>query len=423
MLEDGPIGRYLVDRTGHLFHFQDPDLLQLLRVELGISLHEHVRDAVVKIADVEVPYPFQYHIGGLPPGMAYDCLKGFFDCSRKNAGSPITYRSFGEWARDSFGDGIYRHFFRPYNNKLWATDIESMSCEWARDFVPSPDPEKVLRGAVSAHQGDRFGYNPTFFYPKEGGAGRIPKALAEKLPRGVIQTNARVKEVSTARRIVRLEDGREVNYRHLVVTAPMKKFVLEMALDVPPSVREASHRLRAQAVKYHVFAYAHGNHKDRRHWYYIPEEEYPFYRVGVLSNYADDLAPSSETLLCVEYGTDAGNESDERKGEQIREAVLGLRKLGIVRQDAELRHIISGRISPAYCIYDPERVPVVETIRREFQSRDIHFLGRFGLWYYNSAGQAIRAGFDLADALRPLLPTNRGMPDRSWIGESARNSI
>lgn len=239
-------GPYLVDRTGHLFHFQDPDILELLRSDLGISLNEHVRDAVVKIADREVPYPFQYHIGSLPPEMAYECLRGFYDCSRKKANPSENFASFGKWARDSFGDGIYRHFFRPYNNKLWATDMESMSCEWAKDFVPSPDPEKVLGGAVSAHKGNRFGYNPTFLYPSEGGAGRIPKALAEKLPHGIIKTKARVKEVSTLKRIVRLEDGREINYRHLVVTSPMKTFVQEIAFDVPTSLKEASDRLRAQ---------------------------------------------------------------------------------------------------------------------------------------------------------------------------------
>ena len=35
--------------------------------------------------------------------------------------------SFAEWMHATFGDGITRHFLRPYNFKVWATPAELMS--------------------------------------------------------------------------------------------------------------------------------------------------------------------------------------------------------------------------------------------------------------------------------------------------------
>ena len=88
---------------------------------------------------------------------------------------------------ERFGEGLARHFFFPYNQKLYRARPEELSLDWVGRYVPKPTLEEVVDGALGLHDG-AVGYNAIFRYPEEGGIRMLPDAVAERLPELCLQS-------------------------------------------------------------------------------------------------------------------------------------------------------------------------------------------------------------------------------------------
>ena len=53
-----------------------------------------------------------------------------------------------------FGDGIVKHFMKPYNFKVWAHPAELMNKEWIGERVAMVDVNRAIRNVVM--QSDDF---------------------------------------------------------------------------------------------------------------------------------------------------------------------------------------------------------------------------------------------------------------------------
>jgi len=54
-------------------------------------------------------------------------------------------RIFNEFIHAVFGDGIAKHFMKPYNFKVWAHPPEMMNKEWIGERVAVLDINRALR--------------------------------------------------------------------------------------------------------------------------------------------------------------------------------------------------------------------------------------------------------------------------------------
>ena len=80
-------------------------------------------------------YPFQVNTHGLPKRVVRECLMGFADTLQQ----PIDLGadpSFAQWARATFGEGICNHFMIPYNEKLFCSDLETITADWVSWSIP-----------------------------------------------------------------------------------------------------------------------------------------------------------------------------------------------------------------------------------------------------------------------------------------------
>src|SRR5690606_16128857 len=84
------------------------------------------------------------------------------------------------YAIAKFGRGIARHFFVPYNTKLWGMHPDQLAFDWVRRFVPEPDAAQIIAGAIGLQQ-TGLGYNAHFQYPRAGGIDVLPKALRRRI--------------------------------------------------------------------------------------------------------------------------------------------------------------------------------------------------------------------------------------------------
>lgn len=382
-LRSDHVGGFVVDRTGHLFHMQEPWALELLERGGLTDWVDHERDARVRTQGHTVPYPIQYNLAGLPPNVVADCLAGL------RTAKPVSGvgRPFSEWARSSFGDGLWNLFFEPYNRKLWQFDLDEMTADWARRFVPRPDLARAIEGAISPRVRDSSGYNSAFSYPAHGGSQAIPDALARLV--ADLRCESQVVALNWRNKVVTIGTGQEIPYSRLVSTAPITDLIAMLAPRLP-ELENIALELHHNSIAY--VAFAGRTPPPEWHWIYVADASVRPFRVGNLGSYASDLAPAGHCLVCVEQafaGSDASRVSDD---ELITDAEQVLVDLDLPVGDDALRPMHVGHLSPAYVVFTRGSRKLVGHARRTLMERGIISTGRYGAWTYGAAVDAMRQG-------------------------------
>lgn len=274
---------FIFDHTGHLLHLHNPYTLRLIPELLGDNLVLNQRDASIYSHHTSSPYPYQANLYGQPKSVIQDCLKGLVDAQLAGRMAPGGGKpeAFSSWVLRTFGKGFAKHFFFTYNEKLWTVSPDVLTAEWVAPFVPKPSIQEVIEGAFTP-QKKKFGYNVTFYYPREGGIQALAFAFAKQVSR--IRLNCEVLGIDLARREIRLPNDETVTYDFLVNTLPLKRF-LAMTTPLPDSIQKTGEQLRWSSVYNLNLGVARANISDR-HWTYFPEKKYIFYRVGFPMNFA-----------------------------------------------------------------------------------------------------------------------------------------
>jgi protoporphyrinogen oxidase len=158
---------YKFDKTGHWLHLRDPAVKQMVGELLPGEMVPVARRARIFSHGVLTRYPYQANLHGLPPEVIKECLLGVIEAKTHPSGAAEP-ANFEEYCLRHFGAGISKHFMIPYNEKIWGVHPREITAAWCSRFVPLPNLEQVVAGAVGAGPPE-MGYNISFLYPKSGG--------------------------------------------------------------------------------------------------------------------------------------------------------------------------------------------------------------------------------------------------------------
>lgn len=381
------------DRTGHLLHLRDPEIRAWVDQLVG---HDSVlvqRKSRIFSHGVYTRYPYQANTYGLPPDIAYECLMGYLEALRIEASVPEP-RSFEDFCLKYFGAGFSKHFMIPYNEKLWGVHPRDVTAEWCSRFVPRPKLEDVIAGAVGKNDVE-LGYNASFLYPKLG-IGALPTAMQAELGEPVRFHHA-PRSIDWRKKLLHFEDG-DVPYRALISTMPMDTLIATL-VDPPREVVEAGKKLRVNHLYYLDVALDVPCGVDL-HWVYVPEEKYPFYRVGCYSHFSEKMAPAGKANLYVELSSREAPDMSLLMPEVAR----GLVDLRIIQKPEQIRFADLQRIDHAYVVYDHAYFGALSIIRPFLDEQGIFSSGRYGGWNYSSMEDALLFGRDAATSARKLCP-------------------
>ncbi len=379
-------GGFTFDLTGHLLHVAREETRELLR-GLGVwdGLVEHERRAAVVIGGHVTPYPVQINTWGLSDEVRRDCLLGFVRawCGHDDA-EPADFR---EWVLDRFGEGLARHFFFPYNAKLYRAEPEELSVDWVGRYVPKPPLEDVVDGALGLHHG-RVGYNATFRYPAEGGIRLLPDAVAGRV-RG-LRLEAEVMAVHTGEHWVETASGERFHWERLVATIPLPR-LLDLVVDgLPEEVAAARRALRWVRVL-NVALGVQGDAPTDQHWLYFPDPELPFYRVGFPSNHGR-VAPEGCHTVSIELSLDAEGGEPEAAAVAAEAALAAAGYL----EPARVRVRRLAVLDPAYVVFDHHRAGALAVVEPYLAGRGVVTAGRWARWTYSAMEDAILDGLGAA---------------------------
>lgn len=400
------------DRGGHVVFSHYGEFDRLLADVMGDDVHHHERSSYVLLGGEWVPYPVQNNVHRMPDDMAIEALEGLVQAqlggTQPSAG-PTDELDFGSWMRSMFGDGIVRHFMQPYNEKVWAHPVSSMSANWIAERVALVDWRSAIRAAVRREDDPGWGPNNLFAFPRSGGTGAIYRraavAISDHLRFGVA-----VEAVDVATREVVDADGGRWPYSRLVWTGAIDRLVSSIA-DAPDDVRSAAASLIHNSVTIVGLGYEVPLTDDRS-WLYFPDPDIPFYRATNFAKYAAANVPDGRIDRYSSWMTEIASSNvrpldSERLPERVDEA---LRRTGLVPQDAKIASVHVEHLPYAYPVPSLGRDRALGVVQPWLAAHDVMSRGRFGAWRYElgNMDHAVKMG---VDAARFIVD---GTPEEAW---------
>ncbi len=382
---------FTFDFTGHLLHTSDPYFRSFIDTIVGLDqLNVIDRKSYIYSHDTYTHYPFQINLHGLPQDVIVECIEGFI--TRKCSATSST--SFYEWVLEQFGAGFARHFFAPYQQKIFDFDIHKLSASWTQRFVPPTSLRAIIQGALTPIQHTNVGYNANFLYPKEGGIISWVQALANRL-HNPIHTHCTVHKIDLKKKVVYFNNGQSEPFEYLISTMPLDILLSLLEEPASSSLAQARHHLRCNSVINFNLG-INQNNLSEKHWIYFPEEQYPFYRLGFPHNFSSSMTPPDCSSLYGEFS--ALNRSPAWIEQQLNASLCATKELLRIHDDAIIMKKII-HIEHAFVIYDFWRDKNIATLHQQLHEQKVYSIGRYGHWKYSSMQEAILDGKEMAETV------------------------
>jgi protoporphyrinogen oxidase len=357
VVQDG----FVWDYSGHFFHFRDPAIEAWLRARMpGQAIRTVTKRALIRYGDRDIDFPFQKNIHQLPQAELVECL---VDLYFRPTGEPA---SFLEMLYRRLGRGITEKFLRPYNEKLYATELDTLDPDAMGRFFPHADISDII-GNMRPGRRDG-GYNATFTYPA-GGAIEYVRALLHDLPGDAVACGERVQAIDLQAREV-VTANRRIRFTRVVSSAPLP--ALARMCDVPHDATVFT----SNKVAVFNLGFDRKGMRDV-HWMYFPDRALSFYRVG----WYDNIHDGDRMSLYVEIGAPHGATFD---ADALRARVLAdLVRCSIVsdHQLVSHHHVV---LDPAYVHITKASLAETARLRESLARVGIHSVGRYGGWTYCS---------------------------------------
>lgn len=355
-------GDFVWDYSGHFFHFRDTFLEDYICRNM---VHDDIRycekHTQIFYRQKYIDFPFQKNIHQLDQDEFIDCLYDLFTTTGND------YFTFKQMLYAKFGQSIAEKFLIPYNEKLYACDLNRLDVDAMGRFFPYADKEEIIRNFKKTNNNS---YNSHFTYSR-GGAIEYVKSLASYIGKSNICLNECVKSIDVTEKTIKT-DKRELKYDNLISTMPfpllMQCCSMEYDTDIYSWNKVLVFNLGFDKKGKDVF----------NNWIYVPSKDFCFYRVG----YYDNIFATKNMSLYVELGF--GKNTDVIDVEYYKEKVLDdLKKAGIITDHKLIAsHFVI--MDPAYVHITKESIRDVEEKKKVLARNNIYSIGRYGSWTYCS---------------------------------------
>jgi protoporphyrinogen oxidase len=302
---------------------------------------------------------------------------------------PASEKNFREWVLTALGKGIAENFMLPYNSKLWRYPLDKLTVKWLGRFVPNPGISEIMHGILPKGK-ENVGYNAFFYYPRFGGIESVITGIFQKVKKNTL-LGCRVNRIDLKNKNLHYDSGHVMDYENIISTMPLKE-LLKVVND--RELNAYAKKLKATSV-YSLNVGFKKRGDIGQHWVYVPEKEYPFYRIGFPSEVVESNVPDgySSVFTEVSFNGSIPEGIDDR-------IIKGLLDMDIIKskKDIVLTHPMV--LKDAYVIYNEDREALIPVIKNKLESSGIYTAGRYGNWEYGSMEDAILQGFEMAEKVR-----------------------
>ncbi len=377
-----PNDRYVWDYAGHFYHFQTEKYKELF---LSLVDEEQIvrqkKNTKVYYKDRVIDYPFQTNIHELEKSEFIECLYDLYFREAKE-----DYENFLDMLYAKFGKAMVEKFLKPYNEKLYATDLQSLDKDAMGRFFPYADFDQVMR---SMGDDKKVTYNDNFMYLKKG-TGYFIDRFYETLDSSKIKFNEEVVKIDLGAKKVITASGDVYVYENLVNTLPFNQF-LKLCGENGLSEELSYNKVLVLNLG---FDGPSPNYKDE-HWIYFSGSDVNFYRIGFYNN----ILKQEELSVYVEIGFNKKADNIDAEAE-LKKALEGMKKVGIIDDSLRLVDKSILLMDPAYVHISTTENEKVEAKLAELEGQNVYSLGRYGRWTYNSMEDCMELADKLAEKLK-----------------------
>ncbi|PMD34824.1 FAD/NAD(P)-binding domain-containing protein [Hyaloscypha variabilis F] len=384
--------------------------------------YTHQRISYVRCKKLWVPYPFQNNVSVLPKEDQVKCIDGMIDAALEARTAHTKPTNFDEWIVRMMGTGIADLFMRPYNYKVWAVPTTKMQCAWLGERVAAPDVKTCVKNVILNKTAGNWGPNATFRFPARDGTGGIWIAVANTLPKEKTRFGKQgdVSKVNAKAHTVTLKSGKTIGYKKLITTMAVDQLVEQMEdkelITLSKGLFYSSTHVIGVGLR--------GERPERigdKCWLYFPEDDCPFYRATIFSNYSPYNQPEKSVKLATQYLADGSkaNSSEAKEGPYwsimlevsessmkpvdhanlLKDCIQGLINTEMIKPEDEIVSTYHRRFDHGYPTPSLEREGVLKELLPKLQALDIYSRGRFGSWRYEVGNQdhSFMLGVEAAD--------------------------
>jgi protoporphyrinogen oxidase len=335
------------------------------------------RNAKILLNKKFLDYPIENALYNLDENTAKKIISEILELYSKEYIEPFSYSNFEAFLKGNFGETLFEVYFKPYNEKIWKTELSSIPLEWLEGKLPMPRYEEIIVKNILRTEESNMVHN-TFFYAKTNGSQFIIDRLSENL--NVITEND-ISSLSKENEKWVVNGAEE--YDHIVYTGDIRELNSIIKIKDFPllNYQDRISQLRSNGTS-NILCECDENDMS---WLYMPGNETDAHRIIYTGNFSDTNNSGDKRKSCVvEF---SGNVEDELMYEQIKKLPGNLVPLATNHQ------------LNSYIIHNEDTKTLINELKVILKPFGISLLGRFAEWEYFNMDACIESSMKLKDTL------------------------
>lgn len=364
---------------GHVFNSRNQQVLDWFwsHFDREAEFVSAKRKAKVFFNNAIIGYPIENYIYLFEPALVKKIVAEMLELQKLPKKDPMEYPNFEAFLQGNFGQTLYEAYFKPYNHKIWRTDLSTVSMQWLEGKLPMPNLREIMQSNIIREEEGNM-VHASFYYPKENGSQFIVNRLKQGLN---IKTDMEVNHIEGTSAHQLLVQGEA--FDKMVYCGDIRQFPAygkELMNGAGADVAYIE-KLRSNGTS-NLFCETDDNDIS---WLYIPENFTKAHRIIYTGNFSDTNNRGSARKTCVvEF---SGKVEYEVMVQEIKK--------------------LPGNLSPLAYNYEPNSYVIqdhrtrqeIKIAKNALEEKGIYLLGRFAEWEYYNMDKAIEAAFELRDRL------------------------
>ncbi len=372
------VGDFCFDYTGHFLHlsrYATPGDIPYANLDNEEWARINRRSCCF-VGGKFVTAPIQYNLAELPESLFRDCVASYNARPDLLTSKDATFR---DYMVSGFGQVLSDQFLIPQNEKTMAISLDLLSKDAVRRFFPAPDEKLVRNGMITREAPSDSSYNSTFWYPKEGGIGRLVQGLRAGVRNCAV--NQTITSVNLRNKTLSTQTMGTIHWDQMFSSIPLKS-LCELTGD--EELQAASALLsHSSTISFNIGLRGPLRPEfEDLHWLYVPDRAIPFYRVGFYSNIGKGTCAPGNSAIYVEVGMPSADVDQMDLLHDLQPKVVqSLEELGWI-DSRNVVCVVIHVMRHAYVHHTPHRDRALEVIMSRFREHGVVPIGRYGLWDY-----------------------------------------
>jgi len=351
---------------GHVFNSKKKDVLDWFWSHFNESKDfvRTERNASVVMDGKNIPYPIENNFFLFDEQTQKSIIDDLLSINNDDKQQP---QNFKEFLNNTFGKTLYNKYFKPYNEKIWQSDLSEIPLSWLEGKLPTPSIAEILFNNVN-RIAEKKTVHSSFWYERNNGSQFIADNLSKDLD---IRYNCEIKDIKC------------INNHWTIAGEAFDKVIFCGNIKDLPVILQTSnidlggYREAIEELKYHgttaVFCEID---KNPYSWIYLPDESLRCHRIICTGNFAPSNNAEGKMTGTVEF-------TDEIGIEDI--------KTQLSYTPFHPKYLTHHFNKYTYPIQDSQTRKMIESLKEKLSSQNLYFTGRFADWEYYNMDVAIAA--------------------------------